>query len=189
MVDSLSLCVNGYSSLNNNQMTSKDFYRNYEADLVMNPLNLKLIELVIESRTNTELTAFEFGCGMGKHLKYLSDYMIAVAGIDISQKNIDVCRSFNLLTYQGDETFLSECEGWSIVFTCSVLCHIENIDEIILEFKRIATHKIFLAETQDTPEGFHYFHDYESYGFKKVTDGIYSPGNHLTYYIWEWTKQ
>jgi len=168
-------------------MTSKEFYRNYEADLVMNPLNLKLIELI---RNEDEFSALEFGCGKGKHLDFLDSDGMCVTGIDISKINIDFIKTnFTFISHIGDETILKDHDTFDIVFTCSVLCHIEHIDEIISEFKRIAQHKIFLAETQDTPEGFHYFHDYESYGFKKVTDGIYSPGNHLTYYIWEWTKQ
>jgi len=168
-------------------MTAKEFYRNYEADLVMNPLNLKLMELIENERP---YRIFEFGCGIGKHLDCWQTYGMAASGIDISQKNIDKIKERNTLlnVLCGDETILHTIESKDIVFTCSVLCHIPEIDEIIQQFKRIANHKIFIAETNDIAEPYHYPHDYESYGFTKVSEAFISPGNGLTYFIWEWKR-
>jgi len=169
-------------------MTSKEFYREYEADLIMNPLNHKLVGLIKKEKP---FNVLEFGCGKGKHLSFLCACVTGGAGgIDLSMINcIFVQENYPAVSIcQGDESRLYLFEDQDIVFTCSVLCHIENIDEIITEFKRIATHKIFLAETNDIAEPYHYPHDYESYGFKKVSDAFVSPGNGLTYYIWEWSK-
>jgi hypothetical protein len=69
----------------------------------------------------------------------------------------------------------------------SVLDHIENIDEIIMEFKRIAN-KIYLAETNDQPGGFYYPHAYEAYGFDKIDFEWTSDADGAKYQIWKWSR-
>lgn len=87
-----------------------------------------------------------------------------------------------------DETYLRNLVNIDVVFTCSVLDHIELVEEIIGEFKRICNKAVLLAETNDIPEKFYYPHNYESYGFKKLHFEWKSDGDGATYSIWKWIK-
>lgn len=132
--------------------------------------------------------ALEFGCGSGKNLKLLEG--VSTAGIDISFINIIKSVAKNDLTFAmfGDETHLRHLCNFDVVFTVSVLDHIENVEGIIGEFKRIANKAVFLAETNNQP-GPHYFpHDYENMGFEKIDYRWQSDGDGAIYYIWKWSK-
>jgi len=165
-------------------MTSKEYYRNYLADDVMNPLNLKLVELIKNEKPEWVI---EFGCGIGKHLWALEEAGFETLGFDISQTNIDECRKRkphqNIIC--SDEKILRSIADSDIIFTCSVLCHIPDVSEIIEQFKRIAKKKIIIAETQETPSEFYYYHDYEALGFTFTGHEFISPGNNCLYKIWE----
>lgn len=175
-------------------MTAKAFYKNYLADNLVSDLSLKLAELIKLEKPNS---VFEFGCGTGKNLKLLDP--IVTCGLDVSPQNVTVAhyrneRSFAII---GDETNLGHLANFDVAFTCSVLDHIEDINRIIKELKRIAP-VIFLAETNDVPGEFYFPHDYESFGFEKVLNDYHYTkqieyswvGNDKAVYnIWKWTKQ
>lgn len=167
-------------------MTASQFYQNYIADDSWSRLSSKLQSEILQFKPQT---AIEFGCGSGKHLDGLRKYNVTTVGIDISLMNVIragtkydlpnlICSSENILP------FISAAD---VVFTCSVLDHIKDIKRIVQQFKRIAQKAIVIAETQvENPSMYYYYHDYESFGFKKldfefVTD---SNGDGNTYHIW-----
>lgn len=165
-------------------MTPKEFYRNYLADNALGDINLKLIDLIRAQKPNS---VFEFGCGTGKNIKLLDP--IVTCGMDISPQNITVShykngRNFAII---GDEYHLGHLANFDVAFTCSVLDHIEDIDRIIKELKRIAP-AVFLAETNDIPGEFYYPHDYESFGFEKLEYRWVGDDN-ATYHIWKNTQR
>lgn len=166
---------------------AKEFYRTYLADDGPSVLSSELVNQIEELNPAHVL---EFGMGTGKNLRML-DYGIAVAGIDISFLNIThaIARNEIPCAILGDETHLRHLCNFDVVFTCSVLDHIEHIDGIIDEFKRIANKGIFLAETNDVPGPYYYPHDYESYGFEKIDFKWNSQsGDGADYFIWKWIK-
>jgi SAM-dependent methyltransferase len=168
-------------------MHPKKFYRDHLADDSISPLSEELLLLIKQQRPNSVL---EFGCGTGKHLKALPN-VNKKFGIDVSLMNIIHGNVKNGLDYLflGDEDILPKLQDIDVVFTCSVLDHIENIDAIIVEMKRIAQRAIYLAETLDTPTQFYYPHDYESYGFQKTGfKWVSEHGDGAVYQIWKWIK-
>lgn len=128
---------------------------------------------------------FEFGCGDGKHLRWLRSNGIETFGLDISIVNVFRAQAQDHGYALGDERYLKFLGNFDCVLTVSVLDHIELIDEIIVQFKRIAKKVIYLLETCDTPADFYYPHDYESYGFTKLPYKWKSNGDGATYYIWK----
>lgn len=173
-------------------MTPKDFYKSYLADDGISELNKQLVATILEFRPSS---VFEFGCGTGKNLALLrqDENIKSLGGVDISPMGILTANIRHGLgnVAIGDESFLNHCKNYDVVFTCSVLDHIENIAEIIRNFKRISNRAIVLAETNDTPAKFYYPHDYEILGFQKLDYSWTSPkpeGDGATYHIWVWHK-
>ncbi len=168
-------------------LQAKRFYQDYLADNSISPLSEELLLLINQERPGSVI---EFGCGTGKHLKALHK-VPKKFGIDLSLHNMIHANVKNDLQYiaLGDEDLLTRIFNFDVVFTCSVLDHIEKIDDIIKEMKRIANKAVFLAETNDTPSEFYYPHDYDSYGFKKTGFTWNSEqGDGATYHIWKFTK-
>lgn len=132
----------------------------------------------------------DFGCGSGKHLDVLHRANVCTIGIDISMINVIRANAKYELPCLicSDETYLRNLANVDVVFTCSVLDHIKDVDGIIDEFKRICNKSIVLAETNDTPSVFYYPHDYESYGFTKLDFEWKSDGDGATYYLWKWVR-
>jgi SAM-dependent methyltransferase len=163
-------------------MTPKAFYRNYLADNKLDDINFKLEELIRAENPNS---VFEFGCGTGKNLRLL-DPQIVTCGMDVSPQNIIASHYRNQRTFAiiGDEYNLGHLANFDVAFTCSVLDHIEDIDRIIFELKRIAP-IVFLAETNDETGEYYFPHDYESYGFKKIHDFEWIGQDKSRYYIWK----
>lgn len=171
-------------------MNPKEFYRTYLADNTTGPLNDHLATLILSEDPNH---VFEFGCGTGKNLRMVNAPRIGLSGMDVSLINITYATVYSpgIMFAIGDESYLRNLCNFDVVFTCSVLDHIERVDGIISEFKRICNKVVYLAETVESP-GPHYFpHDYESFGFKKVGFTWVSEkphGDGATYYIWQWRK-
>lgn len=163
-------------------MTPKQYYTNYLADDGISDLSLKMFDLIKQENPDH---IFEFGMGTGKNLRMFSE---CTAGLDISFINCIVSKARNSIPMiiVGDETNLRHLCNFDIVFTMSVLDHIEDIDGIIGEFKRIANKAIYLAETNDVPGDFYYPHDYESYGFTNVGFTWKSSSDGATYQIWKY---
>lgn len=172
-------------------MHPKEFYKTYWADEELSELSAKLINEITSIKP---VHALEFGSGTGKHLDILESFNITCAGIDISAINsvTAITKKKHYCTIYGDETYLRNLCNFDVVFTCSVLDHIEDISRIVGEFKRIANKCVLVAETNDVP-GPHYFpHNYEEYGFKKL-DFIWKSrgdqGDGASYFIWVWIKE
>lgn len=161
---------------------SKDYYSQYLADEKIYSVNEKLVDEILSYNPNTVL---EFGAGVGKNLLLLQDKNpnVWISGIDISKYNI--ANALVSCIKLGDEKLLKLYRNMDVVFTCSVLDHIENIDEIIKEFKEVAK-VIIIMETNSYDTDFYYKHDYESFGFKK-TDYQYKAedGDGAIYELWK----
>jgi predicted TPR repeat methyltransferase len=176
-------------------MTPKQAYSKYIADDTLSELSTYLIGNMLGIDAHSYL---DFGMGSGKHAMELHEIEKEVIGIDISMMNVVRAHSkYDLpIVICSDERILKYIKNCDVVFTCSVLDHIEDISAIIDDFKRIANKAIFLAETQDTPGEFYFAHDYESYGFEKVKlgDSDYEyrseppDGDGATYHIYKWVK-
>lgn len=168
-------------------MTAKDFYRTYRADNELSDLSYEIFYQIDEY---FPVHVLEFGCGTGKHLNRLNKAGVSTIGIDISFTNcIEADIRYNLpCIIHADETYLRNLCNCDVVFTVSVLDHIENIDGIIGEFKRIANKAIFLAETNDRAGEFYFPHDYESYGFEKI-DFAWTGEDGAKYFIYKWEEE
>jgi len=166
-------------------INAKEFYRSYIADDTVAELNGRLAHLIKALNPNH---VFEFGMGSGKNLKLLPG--IDAGGMDISFVNVAKAHLKNDLPFVmvGDENYLRHLCNYDVVFTVSVLDHIENVDVIIGEFKRIANVAIYLAETNDIPGQYYFPHDYESYGFEKMSYKWTSSRDGALYQIWEWKR-
>jgi ubiquinone/menaquinone biosynthesis C-methylase UbiE len=167
-------------------MTARQYYQSYIADDSLSELSEMLF---IEILKYDPESVFDFGFGSGKHMNYLRSAGVDCIGLDISAMNL--VRAYGKYDLPfiaiGNEDFLKYFQNVDVVFTCSVLDHIENIDPIINEFKRIARKAIVLAETNDISGDHYYPHDYESYGFKK-TDFSWIGEDGATYHIWVFIK-
>jgi SAM-dependent methyltransferase len=168
-------------------MHPKEFYRNYLADDESSDLTNELIFLI---RDEDPVHVLEFGCGTGKNLVQLEGWGICPIGIDISFINVATAKLKHGISciVCADESYLRNFVNIDVVFTVSVLDHIEDVDGIIQEFKRIANKAVFLAETNDVVAGYYYQHNYESYGFKKL-EFQYTGEDGASYYIWKWENK
>lgn len=167
-------------------MTAREYYRSYQADDSLSPLSDKLIE---EIMSYNPANALDFGCGSGKHMNVLRSLGVTTAGVDISMMNI--VRAYGkyelpCLLY-GNEEYLRNLRNFDVVFTCSVLDHIQDITHIIEDFKRIAWKSVILAETNDSPAEHYYPHVYENYGFEKGKFS-WTGEDGAVYHIWRWNK-
>jgi len=162
----------------------KKFYAEYEADNIMNPLNIALVDAI---KAEQPESVFEFGCGTGKHLRELPMPSI---GVDISQKNITKAYTLRVNTERekylvGDERLIPSIRA-ELSFTCSVICHMKPEDaEKAVRWMQRNSKVVILAETQETPSKFYWNHDYAKWGFHP-SGGWESPGNHCFYRIWKW---
>jgi 2-polyprenyl-3-methyl-5-hydroxy-6-metoxy-1,4-benzoquinol methylase len=163
-------------------MTPENFYKNYSADDNMSDLSFKLYELITELKP---MHIFEFGMGSGKNLVAFDMQKIVTCGLDISPMNVIRANVKNELPFViiGNQYHLGHLANFDVAFTCSVLDHIEDIDQIIIDLKRIAK-TVFLAETNDVPSKFYFPHNYESYGFTKI-DFEWTGQDNAKYFIWK----
>lgn len=175
-------------------LTPKQYYANYQADNNLCPLNHAVVDEVLKFNPDY---VFEFGSGTGKNLKLIQQKQteiarsnISVAGLDLSFINTIISRAKNdlPLTMCGDEYHLRHLTNFDVVFTVSVLDHIEDINGIITEFKRISNKGIVLAETNSKEDNYYYRHNYELYTFKEIGFKWHSPDDDCTYKIWTWNK-
>lgn len=144
----------------------KAFYKKYVADGNVYPLNLELANTIMSFSPSS---VFEFGCGVGKNLELLRKKGLQLGfGIDISAEAVKKAKEKGVNAVQGDENYLPKVQPCDVAFTCSVLDHVENIDKIMEQLKRIGLKAVVLMETNDTPAKFYYPHNYESYGFIKT---------------------
>lgn len=148
-----------------NEQQLKNFYKHrYPAGDYLTKMHTEHFYPFVEN-LNCK-SGFEFGCNMGKNLKNLK--FKETAGVDISKRAIDKALVKGLIC--GDESRLSEVpdNSYDIVFTCSVLCHIDNIDGIVEHLKRISKKHILFVESLSNGFNNHFPHNYEKMGFEKV---------------------
>lgn len=136
-------------------------------------------------------SVFEFGSGTGKHLTLLRDLApnADLCGLDISFVNITHAHDKNSLQFliKGDERLLCRLRNFDVVITCSVLCHIPDIEQIVSELRRICNKGLLIAETTDVKGEFYYPHDYEAYGFTDTGISWLSPANKANYKIYRYS--
>ena len=164
----------------------KQFYRNYQADNKIDSLGRRL---VAEIMSHSPVNVFEFGCGSGKNLAMIKskDQVVETYGMDISIVNVFQAHINGVDSVtRGDERHFP-ARKFDVVFTCSVLDHIEDIKNIIGNFELMAKKAIYLAETNSFQENFYWRHDYESYGFKKLDYLYRSKDDKGIYHIWKKT--
>ena len=168
---------------------SKAFYSTYHANNEVFEIDQILTDMVVKTKPES---VFDFGTGTGKNLKLIQEkmrYSVEVCGLDLSFLNIVHARAIHYLPYLiiGDESFLKYLSKFDVSMTCSVLCHIPDIKEIILNLQRISD-KIIITETNDVANEHYYPHKYEAFGF--VDQGIdwYSAGNDCNYKFYKWSR-
>jgi len=148
----------------------------------VNRLTYKFIE-----RLNGIQSVFEFGCNVGRHLLHFRKKGFVVFGIDLNATQIFEARFINKLNTVevGDELSLKDIpdNAFDLVFTNSVLCHIEEIDEIMKQLQRISRKHIVMVEANERQGKFWWPHDYigkEKFACKS-TQGI-------TYKLYHYVK-
>ena len=139
-------------------MKSKQFYKErYHPQYKLSKANIRLYNTILNLDVNT---IFEFGCGIGRHLHRLEGMGYNCFGVDISKDCIREAKQHGLNVKVGDETSLSKFKPRDLVFTNSVLCHIENIDEALKNLKALSSKYLLMFECINK-EGEHwYIHNY-----------------------------
>jgi 2-polyprenyl-3-methyl-5-hydroxy-6-metoxy-1,4-benzoquinol methylase len=172
-------------------MNSREFYKHhFLADNTVYDLNIELAKVIHSYHPKK---VFEFGCGQGKNLliqQEMDKDIEILYGLDINEQAVELARKHGLKYVQkGDETDLQYVGGfYDVAFTCSVLNHIPEVDEIITQLKRIAP-VVILMETQTRLEKITWFrHDYASFGFKMLDKSYQSPVLPIVYDIWVFTR-
>lgn len=139
-----------------------------------------MLELIVKKRCKT---AFEFGSGSGKNLRWLQSNGLTCYGIDVSLVNVFRAQALETNCGLGDERHLPLFGNFDAAFTCSVLDHIEDIVDIVKELKRIAP-LVYLMETRDVVAEYYYDHDYTAYGFIQLPYKWKSNGDGAIYHLW-----
>lgn len=172
-------------------MTPESFYQIYRADDNLSKLSH---ELIAKARQYNPTSVLDFGAGSGKHAAAFNRFGIETMAVDLSMMNVLSSHIKHELPCVccSNERILARLTNFDVVLTCSVLDHIELIDDIIKQFKRIANKVVFLAETQyHNPELMYFYHDYQEMGFKDIgftwqSDPKTGDGN--TYKIWKYVQ-
>lgn len=127
---------------------AKEHYtEQYHPQIKMSPINKKTYEFIKSLEIKT---AFEFGCNTGRHLLKFRKMGIKSFGIDINSTSIFYARFLNKLenVEVADELSFKNIpdNSFDMVFTNSVLCHIEYIDDILKNLKRISKKHLIMVE-------------------------------------------
>lgn len=169
---------------------AKKFFKNYDNGSFIKDMHHAICDEIWIFTPPFKSRVFEFGCGNGKILKLLKEKYILdceVSGCDISENAIELGKSWGLNIWLGDENELTKFKDkeFDVLFTCSVLDHIEDIEKIIKEFKRVSKSQV-IAETNSVfNKSIHYYpHEYEIYGFYKIKGSWDDFGDGCTYHIW-----
>jgi len=123
-------------------------------------------------------TAYEFGCGTGHNMVHLEEMGIKTFGSDLSEVAVPLAYRKGLDVVCENESILDHLKNFDLVYTLSVLNHIEDIEWIMKEISRIADIQRIFIESPVIPDNAHefwYVHDYESYGLKKIDYEWESP--------------
>lgn len=134
---------------------------------------------------------FEFGCNRGLNLLNIKKKNpdIHVHGCDINETAVKIAQKAGLDVVADDESFLNEMPEWlDLYFTCSVLNHIPDVDEIITNLKYLSKKYVVLMEAIEIPDHPRWFlHDYEKHGFTLHTT-VKSEQGGCTYGLFSWHR-
>lgn len=174
-------------------MSAKQYYANPDTlfPYALYPINYEVAKSVLKM---TQYSCFEFGCHDGRNLDLIKFFhpSMEVAGMDINAAALNAGRiGFGLTDLRlGDEKTLNEIGNYlyDVVFTSSVLCHIdEGVGDILRQMIRISRNGTLLVETQEPVGAYYYQHDYAKHGFTKFKEmkSVDPPrGNGSVYEFW-----
>ena len=148
-------------------------------DEVIRDVNKRVVKEIIKFEPKS---VFEFGCNNGKNLTLLPK-SVTHLGIDINKAVIHKYRKTGLNLLCGDESLLTNMgdNSYDVTFTCSVLNHIEKIDDIVKELKRIAKKGLVCVECNHEKHWRWFRHNYEKLGF---TDAGTEQSLNRIYDVW-----
>lgn len=78
----------------------------------------------------------EFGSGTGQQAKFLADHGLDVIAIDLATSNYAGHRIFPVQDYDGRHIPVED-GSIDVIFSSNVLEHVENLEEIFTEFRRV----------------------------------------------------
>ena len=121
----------------------------------------------------------EIGCGNGKNMLYRKD--LQFTGIDISQAQVEICKSKNLNVFKQDMTYLSfDDNSFDNILCVATYHHLDNDYD-----RKKALHEMYRAlksggkalivvwsMEQDSDSNFHFTTNDEMVPWKCKTDGI-----------------
>ena len=139
-------------------MKSAEFYKErHHPQYRLSEANIRLYNLILDLDVNT---IFEFGCGIGRHLHRLGEFGYKCTGVDISPKCVKEARKSGLNVRIANESKLHRYKEYDLVFTNSVLCHMEDVTEALEQLKRMAKKYLVLVECVNKNNDHWYIHDY-----------------------------
>lgn len=169
----------------NQNLTPKEFYERWQPSITRTKLKQYFFDEIEEHSS-----VFEFGCHNGLNLEWIQSIYrnVDVFGIDLNRELIreGQKKGRNYITY-GHEGTLKHFRKFDIVFTASVLCHIEEVDKIISELIRISNRRVVLIETIEKLSKYYFPHDYKKHGFidtRSIRNSTIN-GNGALYTHWE----
>ena len=158
--------------------TVKKFYRVTSLqDHWVRPLNIRARDECMKYNPDS---VFEFGCNNGKNLKLMDTRTF---GIDINEESLVEANEMGICATFGDEHTIQRMESnsFDVVLTCSVLNHIQEIDEIVIELKRIARKAVISIECNHENTWRWFPHDYQKLGYTKTGE---QKSLHRMYDVW-----
>ncbi|MEE9215760.1 MAG: methyltransferase domain-containing protein [Thermodesulfobacteriota bacterium] len=159
----------------------KEHYSRYVRNQTIFEVNRELVKILV---TLKPVSVFEFGCNTGFNLDLLLHELgCVVYGIDLSPNAIDQGRKmYKLRIDLGDEFSLGliRPNSFSLSFTCSVLNHLpdETVNNVINNLKAISKDHVLLVESQFDKAERWFKHNYENWGFKKISTVRQKPPDH-----------
>ena len=166
---------------------TKDYYRDeYGVQVALAPQNYVLYGYMKGLGIRS---VFEFGCNAGRHLNQLQRMGMEVDGMDINERALEAAKvQHNLTLRTGDETALKDIpsDAYDAVLTVSVLNHMVDIKETLVQLRRIARKHLVFVETRTRTDADRYWwkHDYPGKGVY----GYRAKQVKAFYQIWHDTK-
>ena len=150
----------------------KLYYANrYHPQRNLSEANVRLYNTILDLDVET---IFEFGCGVGRHLEKLKDWGYTVTGMDISEQCVDEAKILGLNVLHGDESMLHHIKPKDLVFTNTVLCHMNEKDALVAQklLRRIASKYLITCECVSKTNNFWWVHEYKG-------KSLYTIDSHL----------
>jgi ubiquinone/menaquinone biosynthesis C-methylase UbiE len=133
-------------------MFQKTYWERKELDKRREPTHdvvkayvLPKIELIAQKiQINSNNTLLDVGCGNGYFTYYLSK-ICKVTGIDSSKKMLQLNPIFNTILMDANNLNFPD-NSFDIVFCHALLHHVENIDRVVSEMKRVSKKYVIVIE-------------------------------------------